>query len=77
MRTSIDIPDSLLRSLERRAVRDGVSVNDLVVALLDRELAALDTLPVRRTADLPSVRLGSPMALPARAFTNARLSDFL
>ena len=78
MRTSFDFPDPLFRHLKSRAALEGSSLRDLVVALVERGLAAPEVRPTARApADLPSVSLGAPMALPAKSLTNARLSGFL
>ena len=78
MRTSFDFPDPLFRHLKSRAALEGSSLRDLVVALVERGLAApeVPTAP-RAPADLPSVSLGAPMALPVKSLTNARLSGLL
>jgi hypothetical protein len=78
MRTSFDFPDPLFRHLKSRAALEGSSLRDLVVALVERGLAAPEVPPAPKVpAGLPSVSLGAPMALPAKALTNARLAGFL
>lgn len=78
MRTSIDFPEPLFRHLKTRAVMEGTSLRDLVLALIERGLMAATTAPPATTASsLPSVRLGAPMALDAAALSNANLSALL
>ena len=75
MRTSLDIPDPLFRHLKARAALEGSTLRDLVLELLQRGLASSATATLANTAtDLPSVRLGAPMALTAQELTNANLS---
>ena len=80
MRTSIDIPDPIFRHLKARAALEGSTLRDLVLTLLERGLTA--NLPpsgalTPATTDLPSVRLGAPMALSANSLSNASLSALL
>ena len=78
MRTSLDFPDPLFRHLKSRAALEGSTLRDLVVLLVERGLAAPAALAADRVpAELPSVSLGSPMALKAKDLSNARLSEFL
>ncbi|MES2973193.1 MAG: hypothetical protein V4757_06270 [Pseudomonadota bacterium] len=78
MRTSLDFPDELFRHLKTRAALEGSTLRDLVIALVERGLIADEApKPKREAVPFPSVSLGSPMALPASEFTNARLSEFL
>lgn len=78
MRTSLDFPDPLFRHLKTRAAQEGSTLRDLVIALVEKGLAAQD-LPAgpRPAVPLPSVSLGAPMALGAGKLSNASLSEFL
>jgi hypothetical protein len=75
MRTSIDFPDPLFRHLKARAAMEGASLRDLVLALIERGMAAPSTAAT--ATGLPSVSLGAPMALQAGDFSNANLSALL
>lgn len=75
MRTTLDLPDDLMRHLKARAALEGRSLRDLTLELIERGLRApgpADT-PVAASA-LPTVRLGAPLALPAGEFAHAALS---
>jgi len=75
MRTSLDIPDPLFRHLKARAALEGSTLRDLVLSLLQRGLNSNPAANVADlAADLPSIRLGSPMALSEEALNNANLS---
>jgi hypothetical protein len=76
MRTTLELPDSLFKHLKTRAAIEGSTLRDLVVQLVERGLqtpVATESKP----AALPSIRLGSPMALQAHEFSNANLSALL
>ena len=78
MRTSLDIPDPLFRHLKARAALEGSTLRDLVLGLLQRGLSSTpQTAPASVTAQLPSVRLGAPMALTAAQLSNATLSELV
>jgi hypothetical protein len=78
MRTTLELPDSLFKHLKTRAAMEGSTLRDLVVQLVERGLQAPATSePDAAPASLPSIRLGSPMALQAREFSNANLSALL
>ncbi len=78
MRTSLDIPDPLFRHLKARAAMQGSSLRDLVLSLVARGLdAEANPPPPPAHTDLPSVRLGAPMALSGKALSNASLSALL
>lgn len=78
MRTSIDFPDPIFRHLKTRAAIEGTSLRDLVLALIERGMAAPPSGKLAALASsLPSVRLGAPMALNAAALSNANLSALL
>lgn len=77
MRTSLDFPDPLFRHLKARAALEGTSLRDLVLSLIERGLNAPAHVADPGPAALPSLSLGSPMALTAAELSNARLSDLL
>ncbi|MDP3521140.1 MAG: hypothetical protein Q8S02_11015 [Hydrogenophaga sp.] len=72
MRTTLDLPDDLMRHLKARAALEGRSLRDLVLELVNRGLQAPVAMP--SPAPLPVVRLGRPLALPAAMLTHADLS---
>lgn len=78
MRTSLDIPDPLFRHLKARAAMQGITLRELMLSLVARGLNTVDeSAPATATVDLPSVRLGAPMALEGDALSNASLSALL
>lgn len=72
MRTTLDLPDELMRHLKARAALEGRSLRDLVLELVTRGLHAPVAMP--SPTPLPEVRLGRPLALPASRLTHADLS---
>lgn len=76
MRTSIDFPDPMFRHLKTLAAMEGISLRDLVLALIERGMAAPLATSTVATA-LPSISLGAPMALRAAELSNASLSALL
>ena len=78
MRTTIEIPDALFKHLKTRAAVEGTTLRDLVVSLVCKGLDAPEQTPeLLTTATLPSISLGSPIALPKSKLTNANLNKFL
>jgi hypothetical protein len=76
MRTSIDFPDPMFRHLKTLAAMQGTSLRDLVLALIERGMAAPLAASTAATA-LPSISLGAPMAVGAAELSNASLSALL
>ena len=77
MRTSIDFPDSLFRHLKAQAALQGMSLKDLVLGLIEKGLQA-PQLPLSNPVnELPTIRLGHPLAMPHAQLSNAGLSDLL
>src|SRR5215469_6644690 len=70
MRTTIDIPDELYRSLKARAALGGMPVRDVIARLIDLGLRAdTSAVPARnRRRGLP------PVAIPARGIPIRALS---
>lgn len=65
MRTTLDLPDPLFRSLKARAAMDGSSLKDLLVRLVQRGLAEADgPTPTAARSPLP-VLVAGPLALTA------------
>lgn len=72
MRTTLELPDDLMRHLKARAALEGRSLRDLMLELLNRGLQAPGG--VTPSAPLPLVRLGGPLGLPASVLNHADLS---
>ena len=74
MRTTFDLPDELMRHLKARAALEGRSLRDLVLELVERGLKAPAASAASAPMDLPTVRLGRPLALAHKALNHADLS---
>lgn len=74
MRTTLDLPDELMRHLKARAALEGRSLRDLVLELVERGLKAPAAPTAPTPVGLPTVRLGRPMVLPAAVLNHADLS---
>ena len=78
MRTTLDLPDALLRQLKARAALEGTSLKALMRSVVERGLKAppgREPDPSARQAPLPSIRLGRPLNLAHPS--NAALFDLL
>lgn len=78
MRTTLDLPDALLRQLKAKAALEGTSLKALLHAVVERGLRAPPEAASARSspaAELPTIRLGRPLGL-ARP-SNAALFDLL
>ena len=78
MRTTLDLPDALLRQLKVKAASEGTTLKTLVRRLIEYGLCALaEQVPARSAASagLPSIRLGRPLNLPHPS--NAALFELL
>jgi hypothetical protein len=76
MRTTIELPDPLFKHLKTLAAFEGLTLRDLVVALVERGLQA-PAIDGPVATKLPSIALGAPMALKSSDFSNASLASFL
>ena len=76
MRTSIDLPDELLREAKIAAVNRGVTLRELVTDALHHELHGT-TAPSQplRTLDFPLIRSGVPGSLRITAEDIRRLEE--
>jgi len=77
MRTTLDLPDPLLRQLKAKAALEGTTLKDLMRRLVERGLQLPDEpapLQPKRTR-LPTIRLGRPLRL--RRPSNAVLFELL
>lgn len=64
MRTSIDLPDELLREAKIAAVNRGVTLREIVTEALDHELHGTPAQPqALKTLDFPLIRSGVPGSL--------------
>lgn len=77
MKTTVELPDDLIRAIKLRAVRENRKLKDLVAELLRRGLDA-DAEPVRKGArvQLPLVHT-SPAISPDREMTPERVAELL
>lgn len=72
MRTTLDLPDDLMRHLKSRAALEGRSLRDLVLELVTRGLQTPAAVPT--SAPLPLVRLGRALVLTPDRLNHADLS---
>ena len=77
MRTTVDLPDGLLRELKARAALEGTTLKQLVLSLVERGLQAPAGQAAERTemSALPTLNLKLPMAIGS--FSNAGLFELL
>lgn len=76
MRTTIDLPDPMLRQLKSRAALEGTTLKALVQSLVERGLNAPPSAPRGALrSPLPSMGTGRP--LPLRNPSNAGLFELL
>ena len=77
MRTTLDLPDPLFRTLKARAALDGTSLKDLVVRLVQRGLA--EPMPSEPSERAPFPVLipatGQRFPIPAELLSNAGLME--
>ena len=62
MKTTLIIPDHLMRELRKRAARRGLTLSAVVAETLRR---GLDTTPAAPATPLPTHRMGAPTVDPA------------
>ncbi len=80
MRTTLDLPDALLRQLKARAALEGTSLKSFMRNVVERGLRA-PTDPIPHSSPdpsaLPSIRLGRPLNLarPSNAALFKLLDD--
>ena len=78
MRTTLDLPDPLLRQLKAKAALEGTSLKALMLSVVERGLRAPvgpAAKPSARARTLPSIRLGRPLNLAH--LSNAALFELL
>jgi hypothetical protein len=71
----ITVPDSLLRRLEAKAALDGMTLEEMIRALVERGLRSPASSMAIASAKLPTIRLGKPLNLPRPS--NTGLFDLL
>ena len=74
MRTTLDLPDPLLRELKIRAARNGQSLKSLINDLIQRAMA-LPAIPPEQQTGLPVLMRLQGHARPLQAQSNAQLAD--
>ena len=68
MRTTVDLPDELLRQVKAKAALDGMKLKDLIIRFVQQGLrqGAPPVAPLRRQrSELPVVRAATGRTLPA------------
>lgn len=76
MRTTLDLPDALLRQLKVQAALDGTTLKSLIAELVERGLAQRSTKPsVAPRSKLPTIVPRRQLAI--KNPTNARLFALL
>lgn len=78
MRTTIDLPDDLLRQVKAKAAIDGMKLKDLIIHYVEQGLkgAPSPTAPLRRQrSELPVARAATGHTLAA--LTNAEIQRIL
>jgi hypothetical protein len=77
MRTTVDLPEALLRQLKAQAALEGTSLKQLVLTLVERGLQspAASAASLRSRSPLPTLALNQPLAFSQ--FSNAALFELL
>lgn len=77
MRTTIDLPDDLLRQVKARAALDGLKLKDLITRYVEQGLRDMPSkAPLRRRrSELPVARAATGHPLPA--LTNGEIQRIL
>ena len=77
MKTTLDLPDDLVRAVKIRAVKENRKLKDMIADLLRRGLAQECGMPVvRRRVELPLVECAHE-AQPGEEMTPDRVADVL
>ena len=74
MRTTLDLPDPLLRELKTRAARNGQSLKSLINDLIQRAMA-LPAIPPEQQTGFPVLMRLQGQAQPTQGQSNAQLAD--
>ncbi len=76
MRTTLDLPDALLRQLKAQAALDGTTLKSLIAELVERGLMQRGAKPaIAARSKLPTIVPRRPLAI--KSPTNARLFEIL
>ncbi len=77
MRTTIDLPDELLRQVKAKAALDGLKLKDLITRYVEQGLRGMQQKgPLRRhRSELPVARAATGRPLPA--LTNGEIQRIL
>ena len=78
MKTTIDLPDELLRRVKAKAALDGMKLKDLITRYVEQGLRgtpASDTALGRRRSELPVPRAATGRTLPS--LTNVEIQRIL
>lgn len=79
MRTTLDLPDPLFRSLKARAAVDGKSLKDLFIEFAQQGLARRESIPAASRSPFPVLVAsgGKPTPSDLRFLTNAGIYELL
>lgn len=83
MKTTLDLPDTLVKQVKLRALRDGMKLKDAMAALLRKGLAAEAALSTEQPVIKRDKKTGLPRieckhaATPAEEMTPDRVSEIL
>jgi len=76
MRTTVDIPDELMRKAKVRSAEQNETLNEFLVRVLEREVSSSATSQTSGEVQLPLIgKKGDPPA--RRSLTNAQIEDLL
>lgn len=60
MKTTVELPDELMRAIKVKAAREDRKLKDLVAELLERALTDAERAPIRHRVKLPLITGGRP-----------------
>lgn len=78
MKTTLELPDDLMRAIKIRAVNEDRKLKDVIAELLRRGLAEAESRPrkVVHRVSLPLIKGGHP-AVPGEELTAERIAEIL
>lgn len=76
MKTTLDLPDELMREIKVKAAREDRRLRDLVAELLRDGLAAQSHGEIRHRVKLPLIKTSRPAA-PGQELTPDRIAEIL
>lgn len=76
MKTTLELPDDLMRAIKLRAVHEDRKLKDLIADLLRRGLADADVKTTGRRVQVPLIRCAHP-ASPETEMTPERVAQVL